>query len=66
MYHCTIYGRSLDVVYTAECHSPPGGSVVATDEASGAVSVHSFTRVMYFPFLSVTGKVAHTGLGDYV
>ena len=55
-----------DAAVTAECDPPPGEGVVATEEAGGSVSVHSLSRVMCHPFLSVSGKVTHTGLGPDV
>ncbi len=66
MYYRTIDIDSFDVVFTAECNLPPGDSVVATEEAGGAVSVHSHSRVMHPWFRSTFGKVAHTGLVDDV
>ena len=66
IYYCTIDIDSSDEVVTTECNPPPGDSVIATDEASGAVSIHPLGRVMSKPFLSVFGKVTHTGQVDDV
>ncbi len=55
-----------DAAVTPECDPPPGDSVVATEEAGSSVSVHPLSRVMCHLFLSVSGKVTHTGLGDDV
>ncbi len=40
--------------------------MVATEEAGGAVSAHPLSRVMDPRVLSMSGKVAHTGLGHNV
>ncbi len=44
--HHTVYSQACDGVVAAERDPPPGGSVVATDEARVSVAVHSQTGVV--------------------
>ncbi len=62
----TINIHSSDDMFLLECDLPPGGGVVATDEAGVPVAVYSHSGVVGFGVLSRPGVIVHSSLRYYV